>query len=318
MLPELTEIERAAERIYEVLQPTPQLCWPLLNRRCGCEIWVKHENHHPTGAFKVRGGLVYLTNLLQEKPETVGICAATRGNHGQSVAFAAARLGLRAVIVVPEGNSEDKNRAMEALGAELVIHGRDFDEAVDHAASLAAGRELHLLPSYHNDLVVGVGTYALELFRAISDLDRVYVPIGLGSGISGVIAVRNAISPKTAIIGVVSSHANGYQLSLEAGRCIGTNSADTLADGLAVRNPNREALQVMQGQLERIVDVSDDEVLDAIAWYFTDTHNVAEGAGAAGLAALHKDDAQGLKVGVILSGGNISRELFVRALATHA
>jgi threonine dehydratase len=317
VLPTLQEIELTADSIYKVIQPTAQISWPLLNHRCDCEVWVKHENHNPTGAFKVRGGLIYLANLKQRKPGLQGVCAATRGNHGQSVAFAAARNNLQAVIVVPVGNNPEKNAAMEALGAELVIYGRDFDESVERAVELARERELHLLPSFHMDLVKGVSTYALELFRAVPDLDRVYVPIGLGSGASGVICARNALGLKTEIVGVVSENANTYQLSFAAGKCIGTNSADTLADGLAVRNPSQEALDLMLGQLERIVDVSDEEILQAIAHYFTDTHNVAEGAGAAGLAALlrEKELNQGKKVGLIFTGGNIDKDLLRRALA---
>lgn len=316
MLPTLQEIEQAAASIYEVMQPSSQISWPLLNQRCGCEVWVKHENHNPTGAFKVRGGLIYLANLRQREPNVQGICAATRGNHGQSVAFAAARNDLHAVIVVPEGNDPDKNAAMEALGAELVIYGCDFDESVVRAAELAQERDLHLLPSFHMDLVKGVATYALEFFRAVPDLDRVYVPIGLGSGASGVICARNALGLDTEIVGVVSENANAYQLSFAAGKCIGTNSADTIADGLAVRNPSQQALDVMLGQLQRIVDVADQEILDAISHYFTDTHNVAEGAGAAGLAALlrEKEINQGKKIGVIFSGGNINKSLFKQAL----
>jgi len=312
----LQEIEEAADSVYKVIQPTSQISWPLLNQRCGCEVWVKHENHNPTGAFKVRGGLIYLGNLRQREPNIRGVCAATRGNHGQSIAFAAARNDLNAVIVVPEGNSPEKNAAMEALGAELVIYGRDFDESVEGSVELAQERDLHLLPSFHMDLVKGVSTYALELFRAVSDLDRLYVPIGLGSGASGVICARNALGLDTEVIGVVSENANTYQLSFAAGKCISTNSADTIADGLAVRNPSRKALDMMLGQLERIVDISEQEILDAIAHYFTDTHNVAEGAGAAALAALLKEKEinKGKKVGVIFSGGNIDKDLFKQAL----
>ena len=318
MLPDLQEIEEAAAEIYKVIQPTAQISWPLLNNRCGCEVWVKHENHNPTGAFKVRGGLIYLGNLRKREPGMEGVCAATRGNHGQSVAFAAARNGLNAVIVVPEGNNPDKNAAMKALGAELIIYGRDFDEAVEHATEIAGQRALHLLPSFHMDLVTGVATYALEFFRGAPSLDRVYVPVGLGSGISGIVAAKKALQLDTEIIGVVSENANCYQLSFDAGRCISTNSADTMADGLAVRNPSQLALEVMLGEVERIVDVSDQQVFDAIACYFDDTHNVAEGAGAAGLAALIKEKKlnQGQKVGVICSGGNISKDLLKQALGS--
>jgi threonine dehydratase len=315
VLPNLQEIEVAAAEIYKVIQPTPQLSWPLLNIRCGCEVWVKHENHNPTGAFKVRGGLIYLGNLAKKEPGIEGVCAATRGNHGQSVAFAAARNGLKAVIVVPEGNNPDKNAAMKALGAELIVYGHDFDAAVVHAGEIAEQRALHLLPSFHMDLVTGVATYALEFFQGAPRLDRVYVPVGLGSGISGVIAAKNALQLDTEIIGVVSENANCYQLSFDAGKCISTNSADTIADGLAVRNPSQLALEVMLGEVERIVEVSDQQVFGAIACYFDDTHNVAEGAGAAGLAALLKEKKlnDGQRVGVICSGGNISRDLLKQA-----
>lgn len=315
-LPRLDEIEQAAGLVYETMQPSPQLQWPLLSERCGAEVWVKHENHNPTGAFKVRGGLLYVARLLQQHPQVSGLCAATRGNHGQSVAFAAAKFGLESVIVVPEGNSPDKNAAMQAFGAELVVHGVDFDAALVHARQLAAERGLHFMPSIDADLVPGVATYALEFFRGAPALDRIYVPIGLGSGICGVIAARAAMALNTEIIGVVSSHANAYQLSLAAGRTVSTNSADTIADGLAVRNPSTEAFEIIRGAVSEIVAVDDDEVLRAISYFFTDTHNVAEGAGASPLAALLKQQAavKGRRVGVVLTGGNINQALFRRAL----
>jgi len=316
VLPDLQEIDEAAADIYKVIQPTPQISWPLLNDRCGCEVWVKHENHNPTGAFKVRGGLIYLANLKRREPDLAGVCAATRGNHGQSVAYAAARNNLHPVIVVPEGNSPDKNAAMKALGAELIIHGQDFDEAVERAVEVARERNLHLLPSFHLDLVKGVATYAMEFLRAVPDLDRIYVPIGLGSGASGMVAAKNALKHDVEIIGVVSEHANAYQLSFEAAKCINTNSADTFADGLAVRNPSQQALDVLRSGLKRIVDVSDEMIMAAISHYFNDTHNVAEGAGAASLAALlmEKNINQGKKTGVVLTGGNITQEIFRQAL----
>ncbi len=323
-LPDLKEIEQAAEQIYRVLSPTPQISWPLLNDRCGCHVWVKHENHLPTGAFKVRGGLIYLGNLKARQPGIEGVCAATRGNHGQSVAFAASRNALNAVVVVPEGNNPDKNAAMRALGAELVIHGKDFDESVEQASIIAAERDLHLLPSFHMDLVMGVSTYALELFNHVERtglaLDRIYVPIGLGSGVSGVVAARNALNIETEVVGVVSENANGYQLSFNASKCIGTNSADTIADGLAVRNPNQQALDVILAGVDRIVDISDTQVLDAISHYYTDTHNVVEGAGAAALAALlkEKNTNKGRQVAVICSGGNLSKSMMIEALADRA
>lgn len=318
-LPSLEEIEQAAELIYEVMQPSSQFAWPLLAARAGFPIWVKHENHNPTGAFKVRGGLIHIARLKQSHKDLVGVVTATRGNHGQSIAFAAARHGLSATVVVPEGNSSDKNAAMRALGAELVVYGSDFSEAADYSREVATDRGLHLLASFHQDLVLGVATYSLEFLRAADPLDRVYVPIGLGSGAAGMIAARDALNLKTEVIGVVSSHANTYQLSFEAGSPVPTNSANTLADGLAVRVPNAQALAILMEGLARIVSVNDDEVLEAIGHYFEDTHNVAEGAGAAALAAAIKErDNHDKTVGVVLSGGNINRSLFQQALASRS
>jgi threonine dehydratase len=317
-LPPLEDLERAAELVYSYLQPSPQLCWPLLSRRCGCEVWVKHENHNPTGAFKVRGGLVYLDSLRCREPATAGVVTATRGNHGQSVAFAAGRYGMETVIVVPEGNSPEKNRAMQALGAELIVHGKDFDEAVPKAAQIAALRRLHRMPSFHIDLVRGVASYGLELLSGQPDLDRVYVPIGLGSGICGVISAREALGLETEIVGVVSSAANCYARSLDRGECVATDSADTIADGLAVRVPSPEALAVIRDHVARIVEVDDTEILAAMGYYFSDAHTIAEGAGAAPLAALlqERELNVGRKVGLVLSGGNVDRRLYARVLAS--
>lgn len=315
-LPGLAELESAARQVYRHMLPSPQINWPLLDARSGCEVWVKHENHNPTGAFKVRGGLVYVENLKQAEPDLEGIVSATRGNHGQSLAYACAIHGVRPVIVVPEGNSPDKNRAMQALGAELVIHGKDFDEAVPHAATLAEQQGLHRVPSFHMDLVRGVASYSLELLQAQPDLERVYVPIGLGSGICGMIAARNALGLDTEIVGVVSSNADAYALSLENRAIHNTDSAETLADGLAVRTPNPEAFAIMRDHIDRMVRVDDTEVLAAMACLFEDTHNVSEGAGAAALAALlhEKESNAGAKVGVVLSGGNVGSDLFRSAL----
>jgi len=316
-LPNLDELEKAATTVYQHMQASPQLHWPLLSERCDCEVWVKHENHNPTGAFKVRGGLIYLKNLRTREPGVTGVVTATRGNHGQSIAFAAGRHGIKAVIVVPEGNNPEKNLSMKTLGAELIVHGRDFDEAIPHTEVLAAERQLHRMPSFHIDLVSGVATYALEFFRAQPELKRVYVPIGLGSGICGMICARNALGLNTEIIGVVSDNADCYALSYAAGHCIETPTANTLADGMAVRVPNAEALAIIRENVTRIVTVNDEQVLSAIRIYFSDTHNIAEGAGAAPLAALlkEKDINCGEKVGLVLSGGNIDRELYLRALA---
>ena len=315
-LPGLAEIESAAELVYQSMQASPQLSWPLLNERLGCEAWIKHENQNPTGAFKVRGGLIYLNRLVEKQPGIRGICAATRGNHGQSAAFAAALHGLRVVIVVPEGNSPDKNVAMQAFGAELIVHGKDFDVALEHARQLAADQDLHFMPSIDGDLIPGVATYALEFFQAAPALDRIYVPIGLGSGVLGVIAAKRALNLDTEIVGVVSAHANTYQLSLAAGEPVGTESADTIADGLAVRNASAEALAVIRDHVSRIAAVDDVQVMQAMGCYFADTHNVAEGAGAAPLAAALQDqDIKGKRVGIVLTGGNVNRALFTKALS---
>lgn len=316
-LPDLAALTSAAEQVYQHLQPSPQLQWPLLSQRCGCDIWVKHENHNPTGAFKVRGGLLYLHNLKKAEPSVSGIVTATRGNHGQSVAYAARLFGLQAVVVVPEGNNPDKNRAMQALGAELIVHGKDFDEAIPFAQQLAEDRGLHKMPSFHMDLVTGVASYSLELFQAQPGLARVYVPIGLGSGICGMICARNALGLDTEIVGVVSTEADCYALSLAAGQCTATESADTIADGMAVRVPSPQALAIMQDNISRIVRVSDSEVLAAVGHYFSDTHNIAEGAGAAPLAAaiLEADVNRGKRIGLVLSGGNIDSQTYQKALA---
>jgi threonine dehydratase len=310
------ELERAAELIADVLAPTPQYAWPLLAERTGAEVWVKHENHTPVGAFKVRGGLVFMADYAA-RGERRGVITATRGNHGQSIAFAAARAGVRATIVVPEGNSVEKNAAMRALGGDLVVHGHDFQAAAEHARALAAERGLFMLPSFHALLVAGVGTYAMELLRAVPDLDTVYVPIGLGSGICGLISARDALGLGTRIVGVVAEGAPCYALSFEAGEPVSTNSADTMADGMACRVPVPEALETIRAGADRIVRVSDAEIGRAMRAYFEDTHNVAEGAGAGPLAALVKEREamRGRKVGLILSGGNIDRALYARVLA---
>ncbi|HEX7967876.1 MAG TPA: threonine dehydratase [Stellaceae bacterium] len=316
-MPTLAEIERAAALVHRVLPPTPQLCWPLLAARCGAEVWVKHENHTPIGAFKIRGGLTYLAALREREPETRGVIAATRGNHGQSVALAAQRLGLAATIVVPHGNSREKNAAMRAFGAALVEHGHDFQAAYEYARTLSAERRLHLVRSFHPDLVAGVATYALELLRAVADLDTIYVPIGLGSGVCGTMAARDALGLRTKVVGVVAANAPTYALSVAGGRAVATNSADTMADGLACRVPDDEALAAILKGAERIVTVSEDEIRAAMRHLFTDTHNAAEGAGAAALAGLlqEKERMAGRRVAVILSGGNIDRELFAAVLA---
>ncbi|MEO8735691.1 MAG: threonine dehydratase [Edaphobacter sp.] len=316
VLPTLEEIRTAAELIYRTMTPTAQYSWPLINQRADAEVWVKHENHTPVGAFKIRGGLVYMNWLVRERPEVKTVVAATRGNHGQSIALAAARNGIRAVIVVPQGNSPEKNRAMVALGAELIEHGADFHAAFEHAAHLEQQNGWHWVPSYHPLLILGVATYSLEFLSACPQLDTVYVPIGLGSGISGMIAVRDALQLPTKIVGVTSKHAPAMVLSLAAGHVVEHAAETRIADGVAIRRPDAGALQVLALGMERIVEVNDDEAKAAMRSYFTDTHNVAEGSGAIGLAALLKDRAAGGNcVGTILSGGNVDREVFSAVLA---
>jgi threonine dehydratase len=299
------------------MPPTPQYAWPLLGARLGAEVWVKHENHTPLGAFKVRGGIVYMAGLKAAQPTLEGVIAATRGNHGQSIAFAARRAGLTATIVVPHGNSVEKNAAMRALGAALIEHGSDFQAALDHARELSKSRGLFFVESFAPDLVRGVASYALELFRGASPLDAVYVPIGLGSGICGVIAARNALGLKTEVVGVCAERAAAYALSFAARKPVSTNSADTLADGMACRVPNESALPPICAGAARVITVSEDEIRAAMRHYFTDTHNVAEGAGAAPLAAALKERARNLgkRVALVLSGGNVDRATFAAILA---
>jgi threonine dehydratase len=303
--------------VRAAVPPTPQFAWPLLEARLGMPVIVKHENHTPVGAFKVRGGLVYFDRLKRERPHVKGIITATRGNHGQSLAFAGARAGVAVAIVVPAGNSAEKNAAMRAFGAELIEHGRDFDEAKARATALAAERGLEYAPSFHPDLVVGVATYAYELFSAFGDLDTVYVPIGLGSGICGVIGVRDALGLRTRVVGVVSERANAYRLSFDAGKVVPTDSALTFADGVAVRVPDAAALEIIRRGAERIVEVSDDQVAEAIRALFSDTHTTAEGAGAAALAALAKERARqrGKRCAVVVTGQNIDRSMMSEVLA---
>jgi len=313
---DLPQLERAHGIVGAAMPPTPAHLWPLLSERLGATVIVKHENHTPIGAFKVRGGLVYVERMKRERPHTTGLISATRGNHGQSIALAAAKAGIAATIVVPQGNSVEKNAAMRAFGAELIEAGHDFDAARDTAVRIAGERGLLMVPSFHRDLVRGVATYALELFRAAPPLDTVYVPIGLGSGICGVIAMRDALSPSTKVVGVVSTEAPAYALSFAAGKVLATNSADTMADGMAVRGPDAEALAIILKGADRIVQVSDLEIAAAMRAYYEDTHQLTEGAGAASLAALlqERERLAGKRVGLILSGGNIDRPLYLRTL----
>jgi threonine dehydratase len=310
----LDQLERAHGIVGAAMLPTPAHWWPLLSERLGADVVVKHENHTPTGAFKVRGGLVYLERLKRERPGTAGIISATTGNHGQSLAFAASRYGVPATIYVPHGNSVEKNRAMRGFGANLVEHGADFQIAREEAGRRASQDRLELVPSFHPDLVLGVATYALELFRKASDLDILYVPIGQGSGISGCIMARDLLGLKTEIVGVQSTEAPSYALSFAAGTVVTTEGSHTLADGMATRVPDADALAIIRKGASRIVQVTDGDIAAAIRTYWTDTHNLAEGAGAAPLAAALQEKAKirGKRVGLVLSGGNIDFDLFNR------
>jgi len=311
---DLGELERAYEIVRAAVPPTPAHAWPLLAQRLGATVIVKHENHTPTGAFKVRGGLVYADRLKRERPDVAGLISATTGNHGQSLAFAGRRYGVPVTIYAPHGNSVEKNRAMRAFGASLVEHGDDFQSAREEAERRAERDGLEFVPSFHPDLVLGVATYALELFRKAVNLDVLYVPIGLGSGISGCILARDLLGVKTEIVGVQSTEAPSYALSFAAGKVVSTNSSNTLADGVATRVPDPDALAIIRKGASRIVQVTDDEIAAAMRAYWTDTHNLAEGAGAAPLAAAlqEKNKLQGKRVGLILSGGNIDFDRFRR------
>jgi len=313
---DLAALREAADYVHQHVPATPQHAWPLLAQRLGCQVWVKHENHAPTGAFKVRGGLVYVRSLLAGGEPPRGLVTATRGNHGQSMALAARQAGIPLVIVVPEGNSREKNAAMRALGAELVEHGVDFDVAREEAARLADELGYAMVPSFHPELVRGVATYALELFEAVRDLDCVYVPIGMGSGICGLIQARNLLGLKTEIVGVVSSAADAYAQSFEQGRIVTTATADTFADGMACRLPHPQAFALVREHAARIVRVTDNEVAEAMRVYHEATHNTAEGAGAAALAALMQERGRqaGKRVAVVLSGANVDRARYAQVL----
>jgi threonine dehydratase len=317
MMFSLNRIEEAAALVHRHVRPTAQHRWPLLADRTGCEVWVKHENHTQIGAFKLRGGITYLSDLKKRKPQISGVIAATRGNHGQSIACAAGLLGLSATVVVPQGNAVEKNAAMTAQGAELVVHGHDFQASLEYARERAANDGLFMVESFDPMLILGVASYGLELLTAAPDLDTVYVPIGLGSGICGTIAARDALDLKTRVVGVVSENAPCYALSFAKGTPVSTNAANTLADGMACRVPVGEAVAMINAGAERIVTVSEDEIKVGMRAYFTDTHNIAEGAGAAPLAALLQEKAQmaGKKIGLVLSGGNIDMAVYREILA---
>ena len=317
MLPTPAQIHEAQSVIYRYMSATPQYTWPLINQRLGTEAWVKHENHSPVGAFKIRGALVYMHWLRDSRPDVGGVIAATRGNHGQGVAMAARLAGLKAVIVVPYGNSREKNRAMIAQGAELLEHGHDFQESLEYARNLAAERGLAMVDSFHERLVMGTATYAIEFFQSAPPLERIYVPIGLGSSICGVSAARKALGVKTEIIGVVASASPSYAHSFAARKIVAAPAQTRIADGLACRTPAAEAMEVIWDNVARIVEVSDAEIAEAMRIYFQDTHNVAEGAGAAPLAAaiqeMHLNREK--RIGLVLTGANVDMDLYGQVLS---
>lgn len=312
----LDDIRAASAIVYAHMPPTPQYRWPMLCERLGTEVWVKHENHTPVGAFKLRGGLVYFEHLQASGKVPRGVIAATRGNHGQSVGYAARLYGIPATIVVPHGNSREKNAAMRALGVELIEHGDDFQESREYADKLALQRSLLVVPSFHPLLVMGVATYSLELLKNVGDIDVVYVPIGLGSGICGMLAARDAMKLKTEVVGVVSAHALAYAKSFESGRPVDSPVTTRLSDGMACRTPEPQALELILKGVDRIVPVTDDEVAAAMCMMFACTHNVCEGAGAAALAAAIREKPRlaGRRVAVVASGGNVDQALFTEVL----
>src|SRR6266446_5967447 len=317
---DLRQLERAHEIVGAAMPPTPAYAWPLLSERLGATVIVKHENHTPIGAFKVRGGLIYVQRLKRERPHIAGLVSATRGNHGQSLAFAASRYRMPVTIYVPHGNSIEKNRAMRAFGANLVEHGKDFQSAREEAERRAKLDGLEFVPSFHPDLVLGGGRFTLEQLRKAPDLDVLYVPIGQGSGICGCILARDLLGLPTEIVGVQSTEAPSYALSFAAGAVVTTESSNTLADGVATRIPDVDAVAIIRKGASRMVQVTDAEVAVAIRAYWTDTHNLAEGAGAAALAAALQDKAKirGKRIGLILTGGNIDLDLFNRWVIPEA
>jgi threonine dehydratase len=318
-LPTLEEVAEAQKLVYKLMLPTPQISWPLLNQKFEASLWIKHENHTPIGAFKARSAVFYAAQLFHRDNDIKGIITATRGNHGQSVALAGQRFSVPVTIVVPHGNSVEKNAAMRSQGAHLIEFGNDFQESREYAQKLSQEQSLHFIPPFHRDIVTGVATYWMELFTAVPDLDAVYVPIGMGSGICAGCAVRNGMKLKTRIIGVAAEGAPAYALSYEAGRTIEAPVTTLIADGMACRTPDDDAVEIIHKNVDHIVRVSDDEIRDAMRVYFSDTHNVIEGAGAASLAAALKEKGSlgGMRIALIATGGNVDRNVFAKVLVEN-
>ena len=309
---EREELDAATAIVRRHVLPTPQYSWPLLDEVAGSRVIVKHENHTPVGAFKVRGGLVYMDRLVSERPEVTGVVSATRGNHGQSLAFAGRHAGRTVTIVVPHGNSVEKNAAMRALGAEVIEFGVDFQEARERSLEIAAERGVEPVPPFHRDLVLGVATYALELFEGAGPLDTVFVPLGMGSGVNALIAVRDLLGLDTRIVGVVAEKAPSSLLSFERGEVVTTDSALTFVDGVATRWPDPVSIEGIIDGAARVVAVSDDDTAEAMRIIYRTTHNVAESAGAIALAGLLREpiDQRGERSAFVLCGGNVDTAQF--------
>lgn len=318
-LPTLHEVAEAQKLVYELMLPTPQISWPLLNQKLEASVWIKHENHTPIGAFKARSAVFYAAQLFRGTNLVKGMITATRGNHGQSVALAGQRFNVPVTIVVPRGNSLEKNAAMRSQGARLIEFGQDFQESREYAQKLSQEQGLHFVPPFHRDIVTGVATYWMELFTAVPDLDAVYAPIGMGSGICAASAIRNGMKLKTTIIGVAAEGAPAYALSYEAGRTIEAPVTTFIADGMACRRPDDDAVEIIQKNVDHMVRVSDDEIRHAMRIYFSDTHNVIEGAGAASLAAAlkEKSSVRGKRIALIATGGNVDRDVFAKVLVEN-
>ncbi|MEO8019959.1 MAG: threonine dehydratase [Pseudomonadota bacterium] len=316
-LPDRAALEAAAQFIATLVPPTPQYVWPQVAAAFGAEVWLKHENHTPIGAFKARSAAMYFQKLMQREPDCRGVITATRGNHGQAVGLAARRFKLPATVFVPRGNSVEKNNAMRALGVQLIEHGDDFQEAREEAAHVGTRDGLHMVPAFHADIVLGVTSYWAELFRAAPDLDVVYVPVGQGSGVCAAAAARNVYSPATKIVGVVSAHAQAYSKSFAARHIVESPVETKLGDGMACRKPDAEALAIILANVSRFVEVTDTELAAAMRAIFAMTHNVAEGAGAAAFAAAwrERESLKGLRIGITVSGGNVDTNVFADVLA---
>jgi threonine dehydratase len=316
-LPDRAAIESAAQFLATLVPPTPQYVWPQVAAAFGAEVWLKHENHTPIGAFKARSAAMYFHKLMQREPQCKGVITATRGNHGQAVGLAARRFKLPATVYVPHGNSVEKNNAMRALGVKLVEHGQDFQESREEASRVGARDGLHMVPAFHPDIVLGVTSYWAELFRAAPELDVVYVPIGQGSGVCAAAAARNAYSPRTKIVGVVSAHAQAFSKSFAAKHIVESPVETRLGDGMACRKPDPEALALILAHVSRVVEVTDAELAGAMRTIFAMTHNVAEGAGAAAFAAAwrERESLAGQRVGITVSGGNVDTDVFAEVLA---